>query len=404
MDVELDVTAGLTRTDAPERPLAATRHVALIVETSNAYARGLLVGIKKYLLSHPGWSIYLGEHSRHDTDLSWLDSWSGQGVIARIENEETAVHVRRLGLPTVDLSAARLAPELPCVETDDDVIAQWAVEHFSVRGFKHFAYCGDSQFGWSVKRGARFAEHVRGLGLEPHEFRIEPSGRLADDRLAMAEWLSHLPKPVGILACYDIAGQELLEACKIANLAVPDSVAVLGVDNDELICNLTTPPLSSVQSDTTLTGFLAASLLDEMMSGKILEPELHLIKPLRVVTRQSSDILSVGDHLVARALQLIRDRVDQGTTVSAVQRHVGLSRRALDYRFLQVIGRTVHEEITRVRMERLGDLLIATDWTLPQIAERLGFSHSEYMGVAFKKFCGMSPGEYRRANRADLPS
>lgn len=395
---------GIIESNSPSHDASDTRHVALIVETSNAYARGLLVGIKKYLVSHPGWSIYLGEHSRHDTDLSWLDSWRGHGVIARIENEETADHVRRLGLPTVDLSAARLAPHLPCVETDDDVIAGWAVEHFAVRGFKNFAYCGDAQYGWSVKRSAFFAAHVRARGAESHEFRIQPSGRLADDRFAMAEWLVQLPKPVGILACYDIAGQELLEACKIANLAVPDGVAVLGVDNDELICNLTSPPLSSIQPDTTRTGFLAASLLDEMMLGHALEPQLHLIKPLRVVTRQSSDILSVNDQLVARALRLIRDHADDGVPVSTVQRHVGLSRRSLDYRFLQVLGRTVHEEITRVRMERLSDLLVNTDWTLPQIARRLGFNHSEYMGVAFKKFTGSSPGEYRRANRADLPS
>jgi LacI family transcriptional regulator len=387
---------------ASVRERAETRHVALIVETSNAYARGLLVGIKKYLATHPEWSIYLGEHSRHDTDLSWLDSWRGHGVIARIENDETAAHVRRLGLPAVDLSAGRLAPELPCVETDDETIAQWAVEHFAVRGFRHFAYCGDAQYAWSVKRGERFAEHVRERGGESHEFGIEPSGRLADDRLAMAEWLRQLPKPIGILACYDIAGQELLEACKIAGVTVPDEVSVLGVDNDELICNLTSPPLSSIQSDASQTGFLAASLLDEMMSGRALEPRLHLIKPLRVVTRQSSDILSVSDPLVARALQLIRDHADEAIPVVAVQRHIGLSRRSLDYRFLQVLGRTVHEEITRVRMDRLADLLVSTDWTLPQVAQRLGFDHAEYMGVAFKKFTGMSPGEYRRANRAEL--
>ncbi|GAA4208787.1 DNA-binding transcriptional regulator [Streptosporangium oxazolinicum] len=380
--------------------MAETRHVALLVETSNAYARGLLVGIKKYLVTHPGWSIYLGEHSRQETDLSWLDGWRGDGVIARIENAETARQVRRLKVPAVDLSAAYLAPELSCVETDDDVIARLAVEHFAVRGLRDVAYCGDARFGWSVKRGTGFAAHAARHGLAAHEFRMEHTRHLAAEREAMAGWLLGLPKPVGVLACYDIAGQEILEACKIANLAVPDTVAVLGVDNDELICNLTTPPLSSIQPDTTHTGFLAASLLDQMMSGRALAPRLHLIEPLRVVTRQSSDILAVDDPIVACALQLIRDRVDDGLPVEAVQRHVGLSRRSLDYRFTQVLGRTVHEEITRVRMERLADLLIQTDLSLPQLAERMSFSHSEYMGVAFKKFTGKSPGEYRRAHRA----
>ena len=378
----------------------ATRHVALLIETSNAYGRGLLLGIKNYLVANPGWSIYLGEHGRQETDLSWLDNWHGDGVIARIENEHAAAHVRELGLPAIDLSAARLAPELSTVETNDDVIAQWAVEHFAVRGVKHFAYCGDSRFAWSVNRGARFAEHVRARKLVASEFRMVPSGTLATDRRAMADWLRNLPKPVGVLACYDIAGQELLEACKIAGIGVPGSVSVIGVDNDELMCNLTSPPLSSIQTDAVGTGFLAASLLEQMMSGAVLPPELRLIEPLRVVTRESSDLMSVSDPIVAKALQLIRSRADEGVAVTTVQRAVGLSRRSLDYRFLSALGRTVHEEVTRVRMDRLADLLLATDWTLPQLAERLNFSHSEYMGVAFKKFTGKSPGEYRRVNRS----
>jgi LacI family transcriptional regulator len=386
--------------DASRR--VATRHVALVVETSNAYARGLLLGIRKYMITHPGWSIYLREHSRQEIDLSWVDDWKGDGVLVRIETEETAEQVKRLAVPAVDLSAARLLPELPCVETDDDVIALWAVEHFAARGLRHFAFCGDSRFAWSVKRGSRFRERVKELGSDAHEFRMRAAGTRAEDRIRLAEWLTGLPKPIGVLACYDIAGQEVLEACRVADLEVPDRVAVLGVDNDELICNLTTPPMSSIQPDTMRTGFLAASLLDEMMSGTPAPPDLHLIPPLRIVTRQSSDTVSVSDPLVAKAIQLIRDRVDEGLQVVDVQRHVALSRRSLDYRFRQALGHTVHDEITRARMGRLADLLTQTDWTLPQIAQRLNFSHSEYMGVAFKRFSGKSPGEYRRTNRADV--
>lgn len=392
----------MTSNWAVSGPAVATRHVALLIETSNAYGRGLLLGVKNYLVAHPGWSIYLGEHGRHETDLSWLDSWRGDGVIARIENQQTAEHVRQLGVPAIDLSAARLLPELTAVETDDDVIARWAVEHFAVRGIKNFAYCGDPRFAWSMKRSARFTEHVRGRGMETFEFRMEPSGKLADDRLAMADWLRGLPKPVGVLACYDIAGQELLEACKMSGLDVPDSVAVIGVDNDELMCNLTSPPLSSIQTDAAGTGFLAASLLDQMMSGAVLPPELRLVQPLRVVTRQSSDLMSVSDPIVAKALQLIHAKADEGIAVATVQSAVGLSRRSLDSRFLSALGRTVHEEVTRVRMDRLAHLLISTNWTLGHLAERLNFSHAEYMGVAFKKFTGKSPGEYRRMNRQVL--
>lgn len=288
-------------------------------------------------------------------------------------------------------------PELPGVETDDGTIARWAVEHFVERGLRNFAFCGDERFGWSLKRGTWFAAHVREQGSIPREFRMKPSGMRAADRDLLAEWLMELPKPVGVLACYDIAGQEVLEACKIAELAVPDSVAVIGVDNDELIGNLTTPPLSSIEPDTTRTGYLAAELLDLMMRGHTLEPGLRLIEPTRLVARQSSDILAVDDPLVAEALRFVRDRSDRNLTVSAVLRHVGLSRRALDHRFVRILGRTVHGEIMRVRVGHVAELLASTDWTLHHIAERLNFSHSEYMSVVFKKYTGKSPGQYRRA-------
>lgn len=376
-----------------------TRHVALLVETSNSYARGLLVGVKKYLLARPGWSIYLGEHSRHEADVSWLEGWSGDGVIARIETKEIARHVRRLALPTVDLSARRLVPEAPAVETDDDTIGRWAVEHFVERGLEHLAFLADDRFAWSVNRAASFANHARSLGHQSHQFRLRRPGTAGDNRRSLTTWLLGLPKPVGVLACYDIAGQEVLEACKFAGLAVPDSVAVLGVDNDDLICNLTSPPMSSIQPDTTRTGYLAAELLDQMMSGTLVEPTMRLVAPLRIVPRQSSDLLSVDDPLVASALRFIREHAENDISVTTVLRHVGISRRSLDSRFIQHLGRTVHDEILRVRMDRVAELLINTDWTLARIAERLEFAHAEYMGVAFRRQTGRSPGQYRQANR-----
>lgn len=381
-----------------------TRQVALLIETSNAYARGLLSGVRQYLYENPGWSIYLGEHSRQDTDLSWLEGWRGDGVIARIENREIADRIRELDIPVVDLSAARLLPDLPCVETDDEKIATLALEHLVSRGLKNFAFCGDERFAWSIKRREWFRLRLGEMGVVCHEFDLEPSGTIAADRAALAQWLSGLPKPIGILAAYDIAGQEVLEACKIAGVAVPDEAAVLGVDNDELICSLTSPPMSSIQSDAAQTGFVAASILDEMMSGARIAGDLRLVEPLRIVTRQSTDILSVSDPLVARALRFIRERAEIATPVTAVERHVGLARRALDIRFVRLIGHSVHSEITRVRMDRLAELLIQTDATLPQLAERLEFGHAEYMGVAFKRYTGRSPGDYRRANRVTTPT
>ncbi|MVA74972.1 helix-turn-helix domain-containing protein [Auraticoccus sp. F435] len=378
------------------------RQVALLVETSNAYARGLLGGVRAYVRTRPGWSLYLAEHSRHETDFSWLDGWQGHGLIARIETAETAALVRRLGLPTVDLSAARLVPELPGVETDDDAIARLAVEHFAERGLHEFAFCGDERFEWSRTRGERFTHHVAARGGRARTFAMQRSGMRSRDRQRLARWLEELPKPVGVLACYDIAGQEILEACTAAGIPVPDAVAVLGVDNDELIGTLTSPPLSSIEPDTTRTGHLAAEMLDRMLQGEVLEPGLRLIPPLRVVARQSSEILSVDDPQVAEALRFVRDHAHADVGVAQVLRHVGSSRRALDMRFVRLLGRTVHAEITRVRIERVAELLSTTDLTLPQIAERLDFASSEYMSMAFKRSKGKAPGRYRRDVRGTI--
>jgi len=377
------------RTEKPQK------HVALLIETSNEYARGLLAGVKSYIRTHRPWSIYLGEHSRLGTDLSWLHNWQGDGILARIENKEIADYVRQLQVPTVDLSALRLIPSLPCVETDDEAIAGLAADHLAGRGLKHFAYCGDPSFPWSVERGRHFERMIRERCYPVHRFAHEPKSTVMEERNAMARWVERLPKPVGIMACYDIMAQSLLEACRLADVPVPDQAAILGVDNDDLLCNLAYPPLSSIQTDTMKTGYMAASLLDRMMAGERIEPKVWSIPPLEVVTRLSTDVIAVGDPYVSAAIQYIREHAYEDLKVEDVLRAVPLSRRALDHRFVQALGRTPHEEIVEVRMRLLMRLLTETDWTLAVIAERLSFKHSEYMGVAFKKFTGLSPGAFR---------
>jgi LacI family transcriptional regulator len=182
----------------------------------------------------------------------------------------------------------------------------------------------------------------------------------------------------------------------LAGLAVPDVVAILGVDNDELIVNLTSPPLSSIEPDVAATGYLAAQLLDSMMAGHRVDPGLRRIPPLRLATRQSSDTLAVDRPELARGLRYIRDNANRPVSVDEVLSAAGLSRRALDDIFRRCVGRTVHAEIVRARMTCVREMLEQTDLPLSQIAERLGFNHAEYMGVAFKREIGMSPGAYRK--------
>ena len=382
---------------------ARRRQVALLIETSNAYARGLLQGVVHYIREHRPWSFHLMEQGRGDDPPPWLANWQGDGIIARIETPRIARAVRKAGLPTVDVSAARLVPELPWVETDDAEIARLAAEHLLERGFKHFGFCGDERFNWSAWREEQFRARIAAAAQTLHVFEPPPAaaGDVAAEAAALRRWVTELPKPVGIMAAYDTRGQQVLDACRGAGLAVPDEVAVLGVDNDELLCELATPPLSSVMPDTHRTGYEAAALLDRLMAGKKVRPVAHLIPPVGVKPRQSTDVLAIDDRDVARAVRFIREHACEGVNVGDVLRAVPLSRRVLEQRFRTLLGRTPREEILQVRLARVKQLLGETELALDQIAERTGFEHVEYLSVLFKRETGKTPSEFRAAARAD---
>jgi LacI family transcriptional regulator len=282
--------------------------VALLIETSNAYARGLLRGIMSYLREHRPWSIYLSEHSRGDRPPRWLKQWNGHGIIARIENTAMAEALREVRIPVVDVSAARLLPALPWFETDDGAIAHLAAEHLIERGFRNFAYAGDARFNWSNWRREHFQNSIRAASFQCSTYEPTRGFSLDDEEQVddLAAWVRQLPRPIGIMACYDLRGQQVLSACRRVGLAVPDEVAVIGVDNDDLLCELSEPPLSSVIPNTQRTGYEAANLLDLMMAGRSAKGEAHLIPPVGVATRQSTDVLAIEDRNVARAIHFIR--------------------------------------------------------------------------------------------------
>jgi LacI family transcriptional regulator len=215
----------------------------------------------------------------------------------------------------------------------------------------------------------------------------------------LCDWIKNLPKPVGIMACFDILGRQVLEACRQIEAAVPDDVAVVGVDNDELLCELADPPLSSVAPDAHRTGYVAAELLDQLMSGKSVPPHGHFIEPLAVVVRASSDVLAIEDPDVSHAMRFIRERACDGINVQDVLQSVPLSRRVLEGRFRKLVGRTPHEEIDRVRLDRVKELLRESELPLTEIAVRTGYEHVEYLSVVFKKRTGQPPSEYRKLHR-----
>ena len=375
------------------------KSVALLIESSNAYARGLLGGIVAYMRDHESWSIYLSEQERGATPPTWLKNWRGDGLIVRIETDAIARAIRRLGLPTVDVSAARHIRGIPWVETNDHQIAQLAAEHLFERGFRNLAFCGEPNFNWSKWRQEAFVGLVEQSGRRCSIFESdspEASGfSIVNERRRLTQWIVGLPKPVGIFACYDIKAQQVLDVCREVGVNVPEQVAVLGVDNDELLCDLCTPPLSSVMPSANRAGQEAARLLDALMRGRKVR-EKHLIDPIGVVTRQSSDVLAIDDEDVAAAVRFIRDRACDGINVLDLLEVVPISRRVLETRFQECIGRTPHQEIVRRRIERACQLLANSDVSLSRVASLTGFRSEGYLIVAFRREMGITPGQYRR--------
>ncbi len=387
----------------PDR-LRRRPRVALIIETSNSYARGLLEGITDYVREHEPWSVYLPEQGRGDSPPRWLERWDGAGIIARIENPAVAACVRRSRLPAVDVSAARLLPRLPWVETDDVAIADLAYQHLAERGFRSFGYCGDSAFNWSRWRFARFEALVRaaGFALSVHDV-PRAGGRRSPSwdrqQCDLAAWVDGLPRPTGVMACYDVMAQRILDACREADVAVPEEIAVIGVDNDELLCRLADPPLSSVIPDTRRTGYEAASVLARLMARQSVGLQPLRVPPLGVSTRQSTDVLAISDRHVAEALRFIREHALSGIRVADVLGRSRLSRRVLEGRFRAIVGRTPHEELVRTRLAHVKMLLAETDLPIAQIAERAGYEHIEYLSAQFHRVAGMPPSRYRGLHR-----
>lgn len=386
--------------------MRARKKVALLVETSNGYARELLQGVRAWQCEHGAWAIRLSEHGRGTAVPRWLRDWQGDGVIARVENPRIAAALQRTELPVVDVSAALAQTPFPRVATDGEAGTLLAVEHFRERGCRHFAYCGDARFLWSVRRSEFFQKHVRAFGGTCALFspRSRASGDTAEAEIAaIARWLDQLPKPVGVLACYDIRGQQVLEACKLAGLAVPSDVGVIGMHNDELLCELCDPPLSSVIPNARRAGYEAAAFLARMMAGEKVAATTHFIPPLGVAARQSTDVVAVNDAPVAAAARYIREHATQGIGVEDVLRAVPMSRTLLERRFQRMLGQSPGAHILKVRIERVKTLLATTGLSVGTIADRAGFEHAEYLSVAFRRETGMTPTNYRAAHHAPRP-
>lgn len=382
-----------------------TPHVAVLIETSRAYGRGLLEGVAEYVRQYGPWSIYFKPQGLGEAPPSWLKGWKGHGILARIDDATMAGVVRAAGLPAVDLRGRLPGLGLPRVGVDNGALARLAVQHLREHGFRHFAFCGPppGEHAHMDQRCDDFSRLVQEAGFSCTVFRGR-SGRhrpsWEQEQEQLADWLRTLPRPVGIMASNDDRGQQLLDACRRGGVAVPDEAAVIGVDNDSILCGLATPPLTSIDVNPQRVGYEAAALLDRLMAGEQAPPEGIFLDLCRVVTRQSTDVLAIDDAELARAVHFIREHACDGIGVEDVLAAVCLSRSVLERRFKRLLGRTPKAEILAVQVERARQLLAETDLPLGTVARRSGFRNEKYFGDLFFRKTGVRPGAYRRRARS----
>ncbi len=380
--------------------------VLLMISTSMAYGRGLLRGIARYAQLHGPWEFhrsppfYLNPQTA-EVPAAVPDAIRMNGIIAYVYDDDTAKKIIPNNVPAVVLPTRQIPSNLSYVGADDPAIAKMAAEHLFERGFKNFAYCGFNEMWWSKNTARHYQKNIENLGYELHIYSSQTPGNQSaqsGDQIAIIKWLKSIPRPVAVFACNDDRARDITAACKAANLSVPEEVAVLGADNDEFICELTEPALSSIALDTEKAGFEAAELLDYMIRTARHSRSCILTKPTHVVTRKSTDILAVEDTEVARALNFIRQHAKDSLQVTEVVESSTLSRRSLEQRFRSTINRSIHEEIRRARTDQASHLLAKTKLPVAEIARRLSFPTPAHFSRFFRRETKITPFEYRRKN------
>jgi LacI family transcriptional regulator len=395
-------SAGRFAQIAPVKP-----EVLLVFMTRLEECTAMLKGVSQYGRSHRPWAAFVDDEARAEQDSRWLRSKTWHGVISRHTTSALVQGCAELNLPLVDLNDTPLSPGVPKIRPDNTAVGRLGAGHFIERGYRHFGFSGFPSAGWSCERRDGFIEALTRAGHHCDVFDVEWPGDPipfwdANQTTALAAWLRSLPRPAAIMASNDIRGLQVISAAQAAGLLVPEEVAVLGVNNDAIRCDLSYPPLSSVAPDAFQSGYHAAETLALLMAGRKPDAYDRRIEPLGAVARHSTDVLAIDDKNVAVALSFIREHACQGITVDKVLRHASLSRSQLEKKFRRHLGRSPQAEIRGIQVAKIRQLLLETDFPLKKIAEFTGFEHVEYLCVVFKRLTGDSPGRYRKKNQAKV--
>jgi LacI family transcriptional regulator len=406
--------------------MGGTPRVVLLMDAIAGYDRGLAEGIARYSQIHGPWEFLLpGENpaipwpfsdsirgkDHQPKPLVWIPNRSAfplhrlnaSGVIGRIQTPAIGRTLLASGLPIIgiDLRRTKLMDKSPLSEIRDEgvQVGRIAAEHLLGRGFTSFGFCGFPRCAWSDRRQQSFCEHLQTHQHSCHVYHPPQNVPWPREQALVASWLKSLPRPVGVLACNDLRGRQVIDACRHAELRVPDDVAVLGVDDDRLFCEMANPPLSSVALNLDRVGYQAAELLDALMSGRITQPQRIAVQATWVIERRSTSLRVVNDRRVMVALRFIDNHFRQAITVDDVVAAADVSRRGLEICFKRHLGWSIRDEIQRARLDWSKKLLGETNLTIEKIAELAGFCDAPYMSRVFQRQLHLSPNEYRQQSR-----
>lgn len=377
--------------------------VLLLVDTAAPFGRAVIKGVGRYALENGPWSIQFVYRVLDSLPPQWLKAWHGDGIISRTVNLKQARILWKTKLPLIELHGHPKIGESQ-IRVDVVKVAQMAAEHFLSCGLRQFGFFSYGEAWWIKSYRDAFSQTIEERGYDCHCYIPPPSEPSIptwreSQRPGLTKWLRALPRPIGIFTAGDIHSAFLLDFCRELNISMPEELAILGMGNDSVLCDTVRPTLSSLDVDAQRVGYEAARLLDRMMAGKPAKDVVY-VPPSHVVVRQSTDLVAIEDADVAQAVRIIRESACTGIDVAQVAQNVGLSRRSLERRFRQFLGRTPKDEIMRVRIEQAKLLMVQTDQTTAGIARKCGFSSLGHFTKAFRRVVGIKSQAYRKMRRS----
>jgi len=379
--------------------------VALLIETSREYGRGLCLGIAEYARTHGEWNFLIQERDLRAGIPKWLETSHADGIICRLSDTALAELLAAAPCPVVDLYGQIRHPEIPFLDTDAAAVAEMAARFFVNAAFLNFAYCGFPGLWFSDDRGAAFQQEIKRFGADAHIYTPPANWSVSDvarreslhpaGSPELERWIASLPPRTAILACNDFRAQQLIKVAVRVGRQVPEDLAVMGVDDDLVVCELSTPRLTSIRPDTLALGYTGAHWLHLLMQGRKVPHQSLMLPPVQITERESTDNIASEDKVLVKALRFIRNHAHEGIDAAMVVEHVGLSRSTVEVRFRRTLKRSIKAEITRARIARSAVLLRETEMSLDGVARACGFATASHFLRVFKKHEGMNPGAYR---------